>query len=53
LDTFHQLLKELTANKVICVKPSLLIIHLDWFAMEQNKIYYSQIGANYANRRGA
>jgi hypothetical protein len=37
LDTFHQLLKELTPNRASCVRLSLLIILLDWFAMEQNK----------------
>jgi hypothetical protein len=37
LDTFHQLLKELTPNRAACVRLSLLIVLLDWFAMEQNK----------------
>jgi hypothetical protein len=53
LDTFHQLLKELTTNKAACVKLGLLTIFLDWFAMEQIKMYCNQTGANYANHRGA
>jgi len=53
LDTFHQLLKELTTNKATCVKLGLLTILLDWFAMEQIKICCNQIGANYANHQRA
>jgi hypothetical protein len=38
LDTFHQLLKESTANRVACVRVGLLIIHLDSFVMEQKEL---------------
>lgn len=37
LDIFHTLLEESTANRSSCVRAGLLIVLLDWFAMEQSE----------------
>jgi hypothetical protein len=37
LDTFHQSLKESTANRAACVRAGLLTVLLDWFAMEHKE----------------